>query len=415
MDTLQKTVLLIAHDAMPIPDLYGGAIEFLITRLLEENEKTGKFRFIVTSSSPEEAIPDSQHLYQYSKIFYFKDNCLVGFQADRTSHQWNRYCKRIRLINRLFHNRISKHIFGSAKMMLNYVSFQLLLLAKKEKPDYAVIELCHNIDGLKPVITRVGRKHVFYHIHCHLQQDMKIRSVIPNSIAISEFVKKEWVVDSSIKGKNQVLYNCANLPAFQIEYNESQKEEIRRCLKIDKDEIVVLFCGRLIPQKGIKQLLDAMEQLKDQRIKLLLIGSERFAQGNFSDFSKQIAKQAERLENVINLGYIPNKELSQYFSISDIQVIPSVWQEGAGIVAIEGMASGVPLIITDSGGMVEYVNDKCAVKVPISNHLKEDIADRIHELANDKELRKMMGLAGKMRAKEFSSEKYYKEFVRIFD
>ena len=300
-------------------------------------------------------------------------------------------------------------------MMLNYVSFQLLLLAKKEKPDYAVIELCHNIDGLKPVITRVGRKHVFYHIHCHLQQDMKIRSVIPNSIAISEFVKKEWVVDSSIKGKNQVLYNCANLPAFQIEYNESQKEEIRRCLKIDKDEIVVLFCGRLIPQKGIKQLLDAMEQLKDQRIKLLLIGSERFAQGNFSDFSKQIAKQAERLENVINLGYIPNKELSQYFSISDIQVIPSVWQEGAGIVAIEGMASGVPLIITDSGGMVEYVNDKCAVKVPISNHLKEDIADRIHELANDKELRKMMGLAGKMRAKEFSSEKYYKEFVRIFD
>lgn len=412
MDTHQKTVLLIAHDALPIPDLYGGAIEFLITRLLEENEKTGKIRFVVTSSSSGET---NLNRYLHSKVYCFENNVLFGLNADHPFRRWERYRKRVRLTNKLLHNRISKHIFGNAKTTVDYVSFQLLLLIKKERPDCAVVELCHNIDGLKPAIKKIGKKHTYYHIHCHLQQDMKIRSVIPNSISISEFVRKEWVVDSSIKGKNLVLYNCADLPAFKIEYKESKKEEIRRCLKINKDEIVVLFCGRLIPAKGIKQLLDAMDRLKDQRIRLLLIGSERFAQGNVSAFSKQIAERAERMENVIRLGYIPNKELSQYFSISEIQVIPSVWQEGAGIVAIEGMASGIPLIITDSGGMVEYVNDKCAVKVPISDRLDKDLADEILRLANDKDLRKKMGLAGKMRAEEFSSEKYYQGFIEIVD
>ena len=70
------------------------------------------------------------------------------------------------------------------------------------------------------------------------------------------------------------------------------------------------------------------------------------------------------MENqVIHVGYINNDELYKYYQIADMQAVPSMWEEAAGLVAIEGMASGLPLVVTRSGGMVEYVDEKCALTV----------------------------------------------------
>lgn len=68
-----------------------------------------------------------------------------------------------------------------------------------------------------------------------------------------------------------------------------------------------------------------------------------------------------------------------------MQVVPSIWQEGAGLVAVEGMAAGLPLIITQSGGMVEYVNSDAAIQVPIDKELPHNLALNIKLLANDKQ------------------------------
>ena len=407
-----KTVLLIAHDALPVPDVYGGAIEFLITRLLEENENNGQLRFVVTSTYFKES---KRFNYKNSRIYYFENNKLSGdHYGNFAFNYWKWYHRRIRLTNKIFHNRITKQLFGNPRKMMDCITFQLLQITKKEKPNYAVVELCRNINQILPIINKIGKENVYYHIHNHMLQDMRIRSIIPNSISISEFVKKEWAVNASIIGDNRVLYNCADLMFFN-NIRVLQKIKLKKRLKICNDEVVILFCGRFIPGKGVKQLLDAMGILQDKKIKLLLIGSEKFANGNISSFSKQIVERAKAMENVIYLGYIPNDKLPQYYSISDIQVIPSIWQEGAGIVAIEGMAMGLPLIITDSGGMVEYVNDECAVKVPISENLNENLANEILRLSNDDMLRKKMGFAGKMRAKKFSSKNYYQNFVKIFE
>ena len=106
--------------------------------------------------------------------------------------------------------------------------------------------------------------------------------------------------------------------------------------------------------------------------------------------------------------------MGELAALADIQVIPSIWQEGAGLVAIEGMAAGLPLIITDSGGMVEYVDDESAIKVPIDEELPQNLARTILELHNDPERRKKMGSAGRCRAQKFSSKVYYRDFVEIF-
>ena len=115
------------------------------------------------------------------------------------------------------------------------------------------------------------------------------------------------------------------------------------------------------------------------------------------------------------MGYIPNDQLPEYYATADMQVVPSIWQEGAGLVAVEGMAAGLPLIITQSGGMVEYVNSDAAIQVPIDKELPHNLALNIKLLANDKQKREKMGLAGRKRAELFNRENYYNNFVSVFE
>lgn len=82
------------------------------------------------------------------------------------------------------------------------------------------------------------------------------------------------------------------------------------------------------------------------------------------------------------------------------------------MVAIEGMASGLPLVVTNSGGLVDYVDSKCAVIVDKTNNVAENLAKSISTLLEDFVLRKNMGAYGRERAKLFSQENYYQNFIK---
>lgn len=231
---------------------------------------------------------------------------------------------------------------------------------------------------------------------------MSERQAIPNSISISEYVKNEWVKEAPNIVKNYVLYNCIDVEKFSHDLYDRKIK--RKELKIEDNDIIVLFCGRLLSVKGVSELLNAFEMIDNKRIKLLLIGSANYSSSLETDFSRQIVDKAKRMNNVIYLGYVPNELLPEYYASADILAVPSVWEEGAGLVAIEGMASGLPLVITQSGGMVEYVNDECAIKLPIDSELSNNLEKTIIELAENASLREKMGEAGKKRALNYSSE-----------
>jgi glycosyltransferase involved in cell wall biosynthesis len=226
-------------------------------------------------------------------------------------------------------------------------------------------------------------------------------------------VKKEWVINNEIPGCHEVLYNGIDIEKFQLKLSSKERLDERRKLNVSDDEILVIFCGRLIPEKGVKELLDAFELLSNEPIKLLLIGNVAFSGNSVTDFSIEIMKRAEAAPNIIPMGYIPNGQMPVYYAISDIQVVPSIWQEGAGLVAIEGMASGLPLIVTRSGGMVEYVDEKTAIQVPIDEELVDNLAKEIRYLACHEYERKTMGEFGSKRAGQFSKEQYYEDFIEI--
>ena len=406
----KKTVMLFLPELHPVPDIKGGSVELMITHLLNENEKYNKLRFVVISLYDEDA---EKIKFRNSKIYYYKDGWIVDNSIRRMKPFW---------IPCFFFMKIREKLFGSKhtdkSKRVNYSElerklFQCLYMAKKEHAETLVFENFYYPDSYPKIIQYFGKHNTYLHVHYHREEVLSERLLVPNSISISKFVRDEWAKNKSVSGKNEVLYNCIDPQKYDISLTEAERNNRRASLGINSDDIAVVFCGRFIAQKGIKELLDAFDLLHNYHIKLILIGCYSYTLKNVTEYSKTVAARAESMDNVIYLGYVPNSIIQDYYSISDMMVIPSIWQEGAGLVTIEGMASGLPLIITNSGGMVEYVNDDCAVIVPIDNDLPQNLAKQIIRLAEDKPLRQKMGTAGKIQAKRFNPKTYYDNYVRI--
>lgn len=404
----KRVCMLIPQLLLPIPDVQGGAVETLITNLLDENENENRVRFVVISKYNKEA---SEKQYKNSKIYYFDNNQYVGKSKIFIKILWLLY----KSIMHVIQNKITYKLFACNYHVVDYVTFQYLCIAKKEKVDFVSIEADENEYELSAFNKLIGKHRVYNHIHYTRRENLASRRLIPNSICISKYVKNEWAKSDTVKGDNKVLYNGISLDGYDSTKSDIYRNDVRNKLGIKETDILVVFCGRIMKVKGVEQLLDAFSRIDNPNIKLLLIGSAPAGNKGYREFAEKTIEKANNMNNVICLGYVDNHILPMYYSASDIMVIPSICQEGAGLVAVEGMASGLPLIITESGGMVEYVNDSCAIKLPIDDNLPVSLAKEILKLSKDRQLRENMGKCGRERAKLFSKSQYYKDFINIIE
>ena len=95
-----------------------------------------------------------------------------------------------------------------------------------------------------------------------------------------------------------------------------------------------------------------------------------------------------------------------------MQAIPSMCEEAAGLVGIEGMAAGLPLVVTHSGGLQEYVSSDCSIVVERDDNLIESLADAILTLRDDPSKRARMAQAGVERSRLFDTKAMYSQFVQ---
>jgi len=176
---------------------------------------------------------------------------------------------------------------------------------------------------------------------------------------------------------------------------------------------IVLFVGRLVYQKGVSFLIESCKYLPKDVI-VLIVGD-----GPELERLKKLAKARGLEERVHFLGKVSHEELPAYYASCDVFVLPSVSRlEAFGLVIVEAMASGKPVVVSDIPGVNEVVEegkDGLLCK-PMD---AEDLAKKIKMLLEDRELARKMGENGRKKVLEkydwkkvaMSVEKVYSEVL----
>ena len=167
----------------------------------------------------------------------------------------------------------------------------------------------------------------------------------------------------------------------------------------DKDSVKVFFTGRLVYYKGVDVLLKAFR---------LVNGCELFiaGTGELENSLKAYAEKHNLADKVHFLGFLPDDELKQAYADCDIFVLPSVVKsEAFGIVQLEAMVYGKPVINTNLPSGVPYVSPdgETGLTVPPSN--ANALAKAINRLAEDKKLREELGKKAAQRVMDNFNEK----------
>ncbi|MCO6453187.1 MAG: glycosyltransferase family 4 protein [Caldilineales bacterium] len=151
----------------------------------------------------------------------------------------------------------------------------------------------------------------------------------------------------------------------------------------------VLFVGNLIPRKGLHILLAALSRLMGVDWRLTVVGNPAIDPG----YTRSLRKQIERLrlaERVKLVGLTSDEALRRHFAASHVLAVPSSI-EGFGIVYLEGMGFGLPVIAAASGGAIEIVHDgENGFLIPPGD--TQTLADCLHRLDTDRTLLADMSL-----------------------
>jgi glycosyltransferase involved in cell wall biosynthesis len=190
-----------------------------------------------------------------------------------------------------------------------------------------------------------------------------------------------------------------NLNRFRPGSNmDADRRQKRQELGIAEDSPTLVFVGRLTAEKGIRELLAAFEQVRQQlpALTLLLVGPLDDELGGTSNLSAD----SLRAPGIIWVGFADRPE--DYLAISDVLVLPS-YREGFPNVVLEAAALGLPAIGTDIIGMRDtIVHEQTGLLVEVRNVAL--LAAAILRLVSDADLRMRLGDAAEQRVQLFSSE-----------
>ena len=375
---------------MPVPAVCGGAIETLITSIVKKYSKKDGFRLTIFSVYHKEAVEAAK---KYPE---------VRFVWTHTNTFWN----------------LSKHAVFMAIRALNGKTIRVLQrhyneiapVIQKEKFDLLIVE-----GGDEKAIIDIAkgykREQLAFHAHVHFIPEKQTVKGFGNLIAVSEFVKKEYIKACSIPVKAHVLRNAIDVKKFSRVASEEQKSRLRKKLGLSDNDFVVLFVGRIMEIKSVLELMRAVIELDDPHIKLLIMGSANSGKWSLSSYERKAKQFAEQHKDRIKFtGYVENTEVYTYAAIADVQCLPTKVEEAAPLVVLEAMAEGLPLIVTKSGGVVEYIDDTVALLIEKDN-LIDNLKAAICHMEQHPEVRKQMSQNARAQSKKYDEVTYYKKFV----
>lgn len=391
----------------PVPATKGGAVENLIEDLLDENEKQHCFDFSVLSLYEDKALEQSKK-YKYSDFYFIK-------------------CPRII-------KNLDRCVYWIAKNILkkrNLISYRFILQRLYVMSKFPKILLENNFDRILLVTNstlffvlknkKVAEKYkgkVIYYLHNEVRSLFKCEkeaNSIRSLIGISEFVNRSFRKQIPTLDDEQcfILKNGVDTKKFTTR-DEVKINRYRDKFGIKEDDFVVIFAGRLVDEKGALETIKAIKACKDDNIKLIIVGAGFYSSDIVDDYTLELQKEAQDIKNkIIFTGYIDYEDMPSIYQLGNIAVLPSIWDEPAGMTMVEAVVSGLPLITTNSGGIPEYIQNNMAIILDRDNNLIENISRNILKIKQTGQ--KVDQYKVEEFCEEMCLERYYKKFTQIIN
>jgi glycosyltransferase involved in cell wall biosynthesis len=262
------------------------------------------------------------------------------------------------------------------------------------------IDGCGWVEGEKAPLTPVSS--FFYHIK---RNGIKEALLGGFKLFIKRIFAKHLV--SRNVAITQWMLNVQPLPRQVHIYNPFPIDEFLK-QKDTPPEYDFLYLGRLVSEKGVETLLRAFSEALprlEHSSQLLIIGD-----GNWKAKMEDLAKELQISTYVTFAGRKSGDELVEYVSKGKIAIIPSEWYEPMGGVALELMAAGKGLIVSELGGLKECVGN-AGLTFPNSDY--KALANRMVDLLQDVSLRETQINSGKEMIKNFLPSIFISQYIDL--
>ena len=246
-----------------------------------------------------------------------------------------------------------------------------------------------NEHGIKTYVTAHGSD-MFELYKTQPLMRSTIRKVLKNAdgvFAVSNALKHEIIATgvTGIADKTKISWNSVDIEKFKNTDDSSFREEYKL-----SDKPIVLFVGNLIKRKNVDSLLEA-KKIANSNYYLVVVGDGP----QFKKLKKKV--EEENIRDVIFTG--SRNDVENILPSADVLVLPS-FSESFGLVLIEALACGKPVIGSNVGGITEIITDDVGLLV---NPKKiSSIARAIDKMVNDEEFRNALSLNARNRARDFS-------------
>ena len=394
-------VAILSPESLPIPARKGGAVEGLIESIIECNEDKRNLQIDVFTIADDDEVLNQkiENGYKASSFVYFKKNRFIKLLD-------NLIMAFVRVVLK------NKEVVGLDYIWKLYVVKRIKKELWRREYDAVMVEnalyLFRAFKDKKLYNKYKGK--VFFHVHNKLNKEspVNLNGLCCEIVSISDYLHDNIrkYIGTSVPIKT--VYNGVDTGLFSQKITDEQNNEILDKLSLSKDCFKIVFVGRIAPEKGVKELITAFKKIQKKDFRLILVGSCYFGSETASGFEKEIYSEITTDSRIIQTGFVDKKNIWKYYSMADVVVLPSMWEEPLGLTMIEAQLSGTPLVTTKSGGIVETVDAKYSVLLDRNKNISEEILQAILTIYNNQtEWEEKGKMAGNLARNRFSELAFY--------
>tara|TARA_Y100001958_G_C21248503_1_gene581334 strand:- start:5815 stop:7026 length:1212 start_codon:yes stop_codon:yes gene_type:complete len=379
---------------------------------------------IANSNTPARLISATVPQFNDLEIFTISkwDNNLINKSYDESKY--------LHVNNLRLHSVIAKFIsLVPGRLLKEYLSvsnpdriiyyYGIYRILKQIDPDIIITHL--HLPLLKfAKFACPNKKHIFYFhgsdLHKWPMKNIKYLSKnIDGLVTICKStMNKVDIHKYNKKIKTQVIYNGVDPKIYNREKKSKLRATSRSNYDINKDDLVIIYAGRIHPSKGIDILIDTFNQLVFDypKLKLLIVGSPDGIHCDPNYYNE--LKIQKKNKNVIFTGKIEHSQMINIYSLADIAILLSREAEGNSMFILESMACGLSVIATNVGGLKEIITNEQSGLLVDANQIEKELKVQLFKLIDDKSLRENLGGSASERIRDHFTEKIMSEKLQKY-